>query len=116
MEEIIFLWSWRNVEHIGKHGVEPDEAEYVVKDAKRPYPEATGDEKWAVWGATAAGRLLQVIFVRVRIEGVEADEFQQLEWHERAALEDGEAAVRIIHARDLTDSEKRRLRRRKRRS
>ncbi|MGB7156911.1 MAG: hypothetical protein WBD40_02525 [Tepidisphaeraceae bacterium] len=115
MEEIIFLWSWRNVEHIGKHDVEPDEAEYVARGANRPYPEATGDEKWAVWGATTTGRLLQVIFVRVRIEDVQAEEFEQLEWHERVALEKGEAAARIIHARDLTDSEKRRLRRRKRR-
>ncbi len=116
MEEVIFLWSWRNVEHIGKHDVEPDEAEYVAKAAKRPYPEATGDEKWGVWGDTAAGRLLQVIFLRVRIEDVQPEEYQQLELHERAALEDGDVAVRIIHAHDLTESEKRRLRRRKRRS
>jgi uncharacterized DUF497 family protein len=42
-----------------------------------------------VWGSTSGGRLLQVVFVL-----------------------DDDGTVFVIHARDLTDSEKRRLRRR----
>ena len=116
MGEIIFLWTWRNVEHIATHGVEPDEAEFVIRGARRPYPSSVGDKKWAVWGKTADGRLLQVVFVRALIEDVQPEEYQQLALHERAAMERGEKAVRVIHARDLTDVEKRRFRRRKRRT
>ena len=113
MPEIIFLWSWRNEEHIGRHDVGRDEAEYVVIHARPPYPEATGGEKWTVRGPTSEGRFLQTIFVRVLIEGVQADEFDRLDLHERVALQSGQKAVRIIHARDLTPREKQRLRRRK---
>lgn len=48
---LIFLWDEANVEHIGDHGVQSEEAEYVVRHAKSPYPEKihampmTGDMK-----------------------------------------------------------------------
>ena len=84
-----FRWNEWNLDHVPKHGVTPDEAEYVVRHAKRPYPQRRGDE-WLVWGRGHGGRLLQVIFVEE---------------------EDG---VYIIHSRPLTDREKRRYRRRNR--
>jgi hypothetical protein len=99
MQEFIFLWSWRNEEHIGKLHVEMGEAEHVVRHAVAPYPRADADGKWLVWGATEHGRFLQIIFVLVSFEDVHAHEFQRLELHTRAALEDGEQAVRIIYAR-----------------
>jgi uncharacterized DUF497 family protein len=111
---MIFLWSPRNEEHLGKHDVGCDEAEDVVRNAKPPYPEPVGDEKHAVWGATRRGRYLQVIFVYAATEDAEEDEFARLRPHERMDLQDGKEAVRIIHARNLTEMEKRRLRRRKR--
>ena len=49
----------------------------------------------SVWNQTAHGRLLQVIFVYVALEDVEADEFEQLELHERLALVEGKEAVRV---------------------
>jgi len=110
--EFVFLWTWRNEEHIAVHRVRPAEAEYVVKNARPPFPRFVGDEKEAVWGKTSSGRSLQVIYVLVAIEDVELDEFEHLELHERIALQQGEKAIRVIHARDLTDAEKRRLRRR----
>jgi uncharacterized DUF497 family protein len=110
---MLFLWSSRNIEHIAKHGVTLEEGGYVVNNAKPPFPESVGDHKKSVWGRTRAGRYLQVIFVYAEIEDVEVDEYAQLAPHERLALEDGETAVRIIHARDLTKDEMRRLRRRK---
>ena len=86
-----FRWNTWNVEHIAKHGVTPDEAEYVVNHASAPYPRFQGDEKCLVRGQTVAGRYLQAIYVFDP-----ADE------------------VFVIHARPLTDREKRRLRRSKR--
>jgi hypothetical protein len=55
---------------------------------------------------------LQVIYVYAAIDDVEPDEYQRLRPEERLALERKEEAIRIIHARDLTESEKRRWRRR----
>lgn len=57
---------------------------------------------------------LQVLFVYVAPEDVEADEYEELMLHQRIALEEGEEAVRVIHSRDLTDAEKRQRRRRRR--
>lgn len=59
---MIFSWDDANREHIAKHGVIPKEAEEVVRDAQRPYPQQIEDDKLVVWGATAAGRYLQVIY------------------------------------------------------
>ena len=65
------------------HGVDPDEAEEVVREAKRPYPRRLGEDKLLVWGPGRGGRLLQVIFV---------------------VDEDGTAFV--SHGRELTKREK----------
>ena len=58
-----FRWNDRNLEHVARHGVDPDDSEHVVATANQPYPLARADEKWLVWGATREGRLLQVVFV-----------------------------------------------------
>lgn len=89
---MVFRWNQWNVEHIGRHGVSADEAEEVVSEPERPYPLYRGDEKWLVWGPTSAGRLLQVVYVL-----------------------DNDDAVFVIHARPLTENEKRRYRRQTRR-
>ena len=86
-----FRWNQWNFEHIAAHAVTPAEAEYIVDYAKPPYPEPIGNKKWRVRGTTSAGRYLQVIF-----------------------LFDPDETVYIIHARGLTDSEKRQLRKRRR--
>ena len=114
MPQFIFLWSTRNIEHIGKHAVTPDEAAYVVDHAVSPFPRGTGDNKQSVWGRTAEGRFLQVIFVPTAVEDVEFEEYEQLQLHEQLALAAGDPAIRIIHARELTNAEKRALRKRRR--
>jgi uncharacterized DUF497 family protein len=81
-----FRWNEWNVEHLARYGVEPSEAEEVVLAAKRPFPLRRDDHRWIVWGRARGGRLLQVVFV-------EDDEF-----------------VYVIHARGLTDREKRSFR------
>jgi uncharacterized DUF497 family protein len=87
-----FRWNEWNLEHLADHGVSPDEAESVVRSARRPYPEELPGDKWLVWGRGQGGRFLQVIFI------VDPDD-----------------TIYVIHARPLTEKEKRRLRRRGRR-
>ncbi len=84
-----FRWNDWNIEHVEKHGVDPDEAEEVVTRARAPYPVGRSDDKYLVWGPGRADRLLQVVFV----------------------LDDDETGF-VIHARPLTDAEKHRFRRR----
>jgi len=84
-----FRWNEWNLEHIARHGVEPEEVEYVVLAARRPWPRYRGDDKWLVCGRGRGGRFLQVVYIL-----------------------DEDNLVFVIHARPLTDAEKRRMRRR----
>jgi uncharacterized DUF497 family protein len=86
-----FRWNEWNLEHIAEHGVSPEEAEYVVEYPDARYPEQAGDDKYRVRGQSAGGRYLQVVYI-----------FDPLD------------VVYVIHARDLTNREKRKLRRRRR--
>ena len=86
-----FRWIEWNRDHIAKHGVEPEEAEMIVRNAKPPYPEQAGDEKLYVAGRGLGGRLLQVIYIL-----------------------DPDKTVFVIHARPLNDRETHRFRRRTR--
>ena len=58
-----FRWIEWNVLKCEKHNVAPAEAEYVVENARRPYPRKIGDEKILVHGQTAGGRYLRVIYL-----------------------------------------------------
>lgn len=87
-----FRWNVWNIEHIGGHGVSPEEAELVINTARSPYPRKIQEDKWIVWGRGSGGRFLQVVFVL-----------------------DEDMTVFVIHARPLTEPEKRRYRRRKKR-
>lgn len=89
---MLFRWNPWNVAHLRRHGIDPEEAEDVVLEADAPYPTYRGDGKWAVWGPGRGGRYVQVVFI----------------------LDDDETAF-IIHARPLTEREKRRFRRQTRR-
>jgi uncharacterized DUF497 family protein len=84
-----FRWNFRNVDHIGEHGVTRTEAEFIVKHPARGFPRREADRKFRVWGRTIDGRCLQVVYVF-----------------------DPPGVIYIIHARPLTDGEKRRLRQR----
>jgi uncharacterized DUF497 family protein len=59
----VFVWRPRNIEHIAKHGVSPQEAKYVVEHASRRYPQRIGEGRYIVRGRTAGGRAIQVIFL-----------------------------------------------------
>ena len=86
-----FRWIEWNHDKVAQHHVEPEEAEFVVNHARKPFPMKVDDEKRLVWGQTGAGRYLQVVY-----------------------LIDVDDTVFVIHARPLTKKEKKRLRRRKR--
>ena len=85
-----FRWNDWNIQHVGEHGVDPEEAEGVVQEAASPWPLFKGDGKFLVWGRRG-DRPLQVVFIL-----------------------DSDNTTYIIHARPLTEKEKRRFRRRKR--
>ena len=87
-----FRWDAWNLDHAAKHGVRvPWDAEMVVEGAAAPYPEDHGDGKWLAVGRGVGGRFVQVVYIV-----------------------DPDGTVYVIHARPLTDREKRRYRRRKR--
>jgi uncharacterized DUF497 family protein len=87
---MLFRWNAWNIDHAARHGVAHDEAERVVRNAIRPYPEHMGDAKLRVIGPGAGNRLVQVIFIL-----------------------DDDATVYIIHARPVTTArDKRRYRKR----
>lgn len=88
MNHYDFRWIEWNIEHIGEHGVSPEEAECVVRHEKPPWPRRQGEREFRVRGHTFAGDWLQVIYV---------------------VDEDGR--IFVIHARPLTEIEKRQCRR-----
>ena len=84
-----FRWNQWNIDHIAEHGLAPFEAEHVVNHAVRPWPEDTGEGRLRVLGVGPDGTYLNVGFI-YSPPGV----------------------VYVIHARPMTDKEKRRYRRR----
>ncbi len=86
-----FRWNDWNRDHIAKHGVHPDEAEGVIRSAKPPYPSGREDGKYLVIGQGRGGRYMHVIYVL-----------------------DEDGTLYIIHARPISDREKKRYRRRRR--
>jgi len=85
-----FRWIDWNRDHIAEHGMESDDAEMLVRNAKAPWPIKIEDDKWLVKGQGIGGRFLQVVY-----------------------LLDPDKTVFIIHARPLTEREKKQLRRRR---
>ena len=86
-----FRWNDWNIDHVTKHGVTCEDAEAAIRSARPPYPRQIEDDKWLVWGRALSGTMIQVIYV------VDPDD-----------------TLYVIHARPLTDREKRRFRRQSR--
>jgi uncharacterized DUF497 family protein len=84
-----YRWNDWNVGHIADHGISPADAESIVEKARRPYPQIIGNNKRLVLGQTEQGSHIQVIYVL-----------------------DDDGVAYVIHARPMTDREKRRYRRR----
>lgn len=88
MKRARFEWDEQNLEHIARHGVDPDEVEAVLDND--PLILRTVDNKYLAYGQTDEGRYLLVVFIR-----------------KPGPL------IRVITARDLKDGEKQRYRRRR---
>jgi len=86
-----FRWNDWNLDHIAEHGMVPEDVEWIVNHAQPPYPERSRRNTYLVRGQTYDGYYMQVAFL----------------------LEDGNS-VFVIHARPLSESEKRQFRRRMR--
>jgi hypothetical protein len=86
-----FVWNDINLEHIATHGISSMDAEFLVENARSPYPEMIGLDKRLVVGKLSSGQYAQAIYVPSRSRP---------------------GAVYVMHARPLTDKEKRRFRRR----
>lgn len=84
-----FRWIDWNRDHVVEHGVDPEEAERVVRQARPPFPRKIEEDKWLVIGRGRGDRFLQVIYIL-----------------------DPDETIFIIHARPSDDREKKRVRRR----
>ena len=84
-----FRWNDWNLDHARQHGVSIEEIENLIEAAQRPFPEYRGDGKWLVQGRGAGGRFVQAMY-----------------------LVDEDGCTYVIHARPLSEAEKRRYRRR----
>lgn len=87
----IFDWDEANREHATRHGVKDSEIEEAVLDVdsvEAAAKKAQGERREALIGSTAGGRILVIVYT------------------------DREGRIRPISARDATDTEKRRYRRR----
>lgn len=109
---MIFAWDDLNRDHIARHGVNPEEAEHVVRHAENPFPQSVEDDKFVVWGVTEGGRHLQVIFVFKTPDEISYESLAIEDWMD---IEAGNASdvIRVIHAMELTDAMKHRLRKRR---
>jgi uncharacterized DUF497 family protein len=83
----IFEWDHENIEHIAQHHVETDEAEAVFDN--KPLVLRSQGDKYVAYGQSDEGRYLMVVFVR------------------KSGL------IRVVTGRDLTEGEKKRLKRRR---
>jgi uncharacterized DUF497 family protein len=83
-----FRWIDWNIDKVHSHGVEPDEAEEVVRNARPPYPRKDLDGRRVARARTDSGRYLQIAFI----------------------IDPG-GSLFVIHARPLNDREQRNFRR-----
>lgn len=102
-----FIWDDKNAEHATSHGVSIEEIEYVVLNARRPWPEPYGADKFRVWGRTEAGEFVQVVYV-LESDAVEVD-YTEIDL---LALDEGAEAIYVIHAMPLTEDMKKQYRKR----
>ncbi|MGD0139834.1 MAG: hypothetical protein ABSD28_13225 [Tepidisphaeraceae bacterium] len=77
---IVFAWDDWNKKHVTKHGSNEADAKYIVSHAEDPFPRDMGDGKYLVWGKTASGDYLEVIFAFRVPEDLEFLALGVLDW------------------------------------
>jgi uncharacterized DUF497 family protein len=104
-----FAWDGWNRNHIAKHGVSRAEAEWIVNHCRPPFPRTLGSGKFLVRGQTKAGRYLQVIYT---FRSDDQIDYESMDIEDIIALSEADSpSYYIVHARDLTDRERRAYRR-----
>jgi uncharacterized DUF497 family protein len=83
-----FRWTAWNIDKVESHGLAVADVEFVINNARRPYPKSIRNEKWMVVGPTRNGTVIQVIY-----------------------LTDPDDTLFVIHGRPLTPNERHRRRR-----
>jgi hypothetical protein len=106
----MLAWDHYNLDYIDKHGVSKEEAREVVEGACPPFPRPHGGEKLQVDGPTRSGRWLQVIYVLWNVDTISPD---MIDPEDRLGLGDAHEIAYVIHARDLTENERRSARKRR---
>jgi uncharacterized DUF497 family protein len=101
-----FIWTRENQASATKHGVATDDAQYVVE---RPLlHETVRPGVYRRWARSRSGAYIEVIFCFVTKES-------DLDWSQVDVMAmDADDSIVILHDRPLTESEKRRLKRRRR--
>jgi uncharacterized DUF497 family protein len=84
-----FRWNDWNIAHIAEHGIWPEEAEFAIENAVPPWPARAATKRYRVLGTGPDGKHLHVVFI-FSPPGV----------------------VFVIHARPMSESEKRQYHRR----
>jgi uncharacterized DUF497 family protein len=59
---VLFIYDEWNREHVAKHGVRYHDAEFVIENARPPYPKKIEEGKFIVYGKDGQGRTLEVVF------------------------------------------------------
>jgi uncharacterized DUF497 family protein len=94
---VIFVYDDWNRNHVAKHGVNRAEAEFVVENARPPYPKKIEHGKFIVYGRDPAGRTLEVVFALKSCDEVDFDSLDLLQLEELTRKANS-VAVYIIHA------------------
>ncbi|HZK82690.1 MAG TPA: hypothetical protein VFC46_16515 [Humisphaera sp.] len=58
-----FRWNAFNLDKVAKHGVSPQEAEHVVRYARRPFPRPHKTGTYYVLGRGNSNRKVQVVYL-----------------------------------------------------
>jgi uncharacterized DUF497 family protein len=110
---VIFAYDDWNREHVQKHSVSCADAEYVVENARPPYPKKIEEGKFMVYGPSRAGEILEVVFAFKTDAEIEFEALEFSDWGEWSDSANP-VAVYIIHAMPITGRKKRQYRRRMR--
>ena len=110
---MIFLYDSWNRAHVGKHGITPDDAEFVVENAAAPFPRKVEVGKYMVVGPDRAGHIIEVVFAFKIAEEIAFDAVDPIDLGE-VSEKQNVVAVYIVHAQGVTGRRKKHYRRTRR--
>ena len=106
----VFAWDQWNKEHVENHGSNAKDAKYIIEHAQAPFPREIGGDKYLVWGQTASGEYLEVVFAFKIPEELAFFDLDLLDW---GMMIDFPATVSIYicHAMPMKEKQLRQYRR-----